>query len=64
MIPYRVARVLYFSRSAFVLYNRTSSSREMVDIGICDQEEVALPSHITFGANLATVCVEAHLTMS
>lgn len=32
MMPNKVARVLYFSRSAFVLYSRTSSSSEMVDI--------------------------------
>ena len=36
-MPNKVARVLYFSRSAFVLYNRTSSSSEIdVDI-ICDK---------------------------
>lgn len=29
-MPNRVARVLYFSRSAFVLYSRTSSSSEIV----------------------------------
>ena len=29
-MPNKVARVLYFSRSAFVLYSRTSSSREIV----------------------------------
>jgi hypothetical protein len=29
-MPNKVARVLYFSRSAFVLYSRTSSSSEIV----------------------------------
>ena len=28
-MPNKVARVLYFSRSAFVLYSRTSSSSEI-----------------------------------
>ena len=38
-MPNKVARVLYLSRSAFVLYSRTSSSSEIVvamRIFVCD----------------------------